>query len=191
LCQTDVPFVIFAFGISRERHDYEENVRDMPDERDNERGDRTIARNRKARHEYFILESMEVGIVLSGTEIKSVRASHVNLKDGFARVENGELWLYNVHISPYEKGTRYNREPMRPRKLLAHYKEILKLQSKSRDKGLTLIPLSMYIKDGKRAKVELAVAKGKQERDKRDAIAQRDVEREINRSIRERNRRER
>jgi SsrA-binding protein len=133
---------------------------------------------------------MEVGIVLSGTEIKSVRAGHVNLRDGYARIDGRELWLYNVHISPYEKGTHYNREPMRPRKLLAHKNQILKLQIKSREKGLTLIPIALYLKEGKRAKIELAVAKGKQSHDKRDAIAERDAEREISRGIRERNKRE-
>ena len=159
----------------------------MPDEKTT---DVNVARNRKARHEYFIMESMEVGIVLSGTEIKSVRSGQVNLKDGFARVENGELWLYNVHISPYEKGTYYNKDPLRPRKLLAHKGQILKFQMKTKEKGLTLIPLGMYIKEGKRAKVELAIAKGKQQHDKRDAIAERDSEREINRAIRDRSKRD-
>lgn len=152
--------------------------------------DINVARNRKARHEYFILESMEMGIVLSGTEIKSVRSGQVNLKDGFARVENGELWLYNVHISPYEKGTYYNKEPLRPRKLLAHKGQILKLQMKTKEKGLTLIPLAMYIKEGKRAKIELAIAKGKQQHDKRDAIAARDTEREISRAMKDRGKRD-
>ena len=150
----------------------------------------TIARNRKARHEYFILEAMETGIVLSGTEIKSVRAGNVNLRDGYAKIDDAELWLYNVHISPYEKGTHYNKEPMRRRKLLVHKKEILKLHGKTREKGLTLIPLSMYLKDGKRAKIELAIAKGRQAHDKRDAIAERDVEREISRSMREHSKRD-
>jgi len=152
--------------------------------------DQTVARNRKARHEYFILESMEVGIVLSGTEIKSVRAGQINIRDGFARIDNGELWLYNVHISPYEKGTHYNKEPMRPRKLLAHKGQILKLFQKTREKGLTLIPLGMYIKEGKRAKVELAIAKGKQQHDKRDSIAERDADREISRKMRESSKRD-
>jgi SsrA-binding protein len=162
----------------------------MSDKNDNNNGNATVARNRKARHEYFILEAMEVGIVLSGTEIKSVRAGSVNLRDGYARIDKGELWLFNVHISPYEKGTYYNKEPMRPRKLLAHKKEILKLLIKSREKGLTLIPISMYLKEGKRAKIELAIAKGRQAHDKRDAIAERDVEREIGRSLRERSKRD-
>jgi SsrA-binding protein len=162
----------------------------MSDKSDNNGENVTVARNRQARHEYFILEAMETGIVLSGTEIKSVRAGSVNLRDGYARVDGGELWLYNVHISPYEKGTRYNKDPMRPRKLLARKKEILKLLIKVREKGLTLIPLSMYLKEGKRAKIELAIAKGKQAHDKRDAIAERDVEREIGRSLRERGKRD-
>lgn len=156
------------------------------DAREQEREDKTVSRNRKARHEYFILESMEAGVVLSGTEIKSVRAGHVNLKDGFARVENGELWLYNVHISPYDKGTHYNKDPLRPRKLLVHKGQILKLRMKVKEKGLTLIPLSMYLKEGKRAKIELAVAKGKQQHDKRDSIAEREAEREIGRRMKER-----
>ncbi len=162
----------------------------MTEPLDKKREDQTVARNRKARHEYFVLDSMEVGIVLSGTEIKSVRNGQVNLRDGFARIENGELWLYNVHISPYDKGTYYNKEPMRPRKLLAHKSQILKLFQKTREKGLTLIPLAMYIKEGKRAKVELAVAKGKQQHDKRDSIAERDADREISRRIRESHKRE-
>lgn len=157
----------------------------MSDESNRNNRDQTVARNRKARYEYFILESMEVGIVLSGTEIKSVRSGQVNLKDGFARIDGGELWLYNVRISPYEKGTHYNKEPERPRKLLAHKSQILRLHMKTREKGLTLIPLSMYIKEGRRAKVELAIAKGKQQHDKRDAIASRDAEREISRRMAE------
>jgi SsrA-binding protein len=162
----------------------------MSDKKNSDDKNITVARNRKARHEYFILEAMEAGVVLSGTEIKSVRAGAVNLRDGYARVDGGELWLYNVHISPYDKGTHYNKDPMRPRKLLARKKEILKLQIKTREKGLTLIPISMYLKDGKRAKIELAMAKGRQAHDKRDAIAERDVEREIGRTLRERSKRD-
>ena len=144
-----------------------------------------VARNRKARFDYFIEESLEVGIVLSGTEIKSIREGHVNLKDGYAKIEHGELWLMNVHISPYDKGSYYNKDPLRPRKLLAKKKEILRLFAKTREKGFTLIPLGMYIKEGKRVKVELALAKGKQEHDKRHSIAERDANREINRAVRE------
>jgi SsrA-binding protein len=162
----------------------------MQDGQDKKGVDRSVARNRRARHEFFILESMEVGLVLSGTEIKSVRSGNVNLRDGFARVDNGELWLYNVYISPYEKGTYYNKDPLRPRKLLAHKKQILKFQMKIREKGFTLIPLSMYIKEGRRAKIELAVARGKQQHDKRDSIAVRDAEREIQRNVKERGKRD-
>jgi SsrA-binding protein len=136
------------------------------------------------------MESMETGIVLYGTEIKSVREGRVNIRDGYAKADGGELWLFNVHISPYEKGTIYNKDPMRPRKLLAKKKEILKLHSQTREKGLTLIPLSIYLKEGKRAKIELALVKGRQVHDKRDVIAERDVEREIARNIRERSKRD-
>jgi SsrA-binding protein len=162
----------------------------MSEKGDQEQGNTTVARNRRARHEYFIMEALEAGIVLSGTEIKSVRAGNVNLRDGYAKIDNRELWLYNVHISPYEKGTIYNKDPIRPRKLLVHKKELLKLQNKIREKGLTLVPLSMYLKFGKRAKIELAIAKGKQAHDKRDTIAERDVEREISRSLRDRSKRD-
>ena len=150
--------------------------------------DKTVAQNRKARHEYFILDSFEVGIVLSGTEIKSVRDGRVNLKDGFAAVERGELWLYNVHISPYEKGTIYNKDPLRARKLLVHKAEIRRLVEKTREKGLTLVPWKMYLKVGRRVKIELAVAKGKQLHDKRYSAAERDAEREMSRALRRRSR---
>jgi SsrA-binding protein len=150
--------------------------------------DKTVAQNRKARHEYFILESFEAGLVLSGTEIKSIREGRANLKDGFARVDNGELWLYNVHISPYDKGSYYNRDPLRPRKLLVHKSEIRKLLNKTREKGLTLIPLKLYIKKGRWAKVELGIAKGKQLHDKRDAAAEQDAKRAMERAIRRRER---
>ncbi|AFM22065.1 MAG TPA: SsrA-binding protein SmpB [Acetomicrobium flavidum] len=141
-----------------------------------------IAQNRKARHDYFILETFEAGIVLTGTEIKSVREGRVNLKDGYAKIENGECWLYNVHISPYEKGTYYNHDPLRPRKLLLRKDEIRRLIGKTQQKGLTLIPLSIYIKDGKWAKVELALAQGKKIYDKRHAIAERDARIEMERA---------
>lgn len=150
--------------------------------------DKTVAQNRKARHEYFIVDSFETGIVLSGTEIKSVREGHVNLKDGFAKIENGELWLHNVHISPYEKGSYYNKDPLRPRKLLAHKQEIRKLLAKTREKGFTLIPLKLYLKEGRRAKLELGIAKGKQLHDKRDTAAARDAAREMERAVRRKGR---
>lgn len=150
----------------------------------NHTSDKKVAVNRKARHDYFILDSFECGIVLTGTEIKSVRAGNLNLKDSYASIENGELWLYGVHISPYEKGTYYNHDPERDRKLLLHRHEIIRLQSKTREKGLTLVPLSVYIKDGKRAKVELGLAKGRTTHDKRDMIADRDAKRDIARAVR-------
>ena len=146
--------------------------------------DKKVAINRKARHDYFILDTFECGIVLTGTEIKSVRAGNLNLKDSYASLENGELWLLGVHISPYEKGTYYNHEPERDRKLLMHKNEILRLRNKTREKGLTLVPLSVYIKDGRRAKVELGLAKGRTAHDKRDMIADRDAKRTIARAVR-------
>lgn len=146
---------------------------------------RTVAQNRKARHDYFILESFECGIVLTGTEIKSVRAGKVNLKEGYAVIRNGELWLVGVHISPYEKGSYYNHEPLRDRKLLMRKNEILHLFSRVREKGLTMVPLSVYLKDGKIAKVELALVKGKMLHDKRDSIAERDARRDMERAVRD------
>lgn len=143
----------------------------------------TVCQNRKARHEYFILETYEAGLVLKGTEVKSLRAGKANLKDSFARIENGELWLENMHVSPYEQGNRFNHEPKRPRKLLMHKAEIMRLWGKSREKGLAIIPLRIYFKDG-RAKVELALAKGKKLYDKREDIAKREAEREIARAAR-------
>jgi SsrA-binding protein len=145
--------------------------------------EKTVCQNRKARHEYFILETYEAGLVLKGTEVKSLRAGKANLKDSFARIENGELWLENMHISPYEQGNRFNHEPKRPRKLLMHKAEIMRLWGKSREKGLAMIPLRIYFKDG-RAKVELALAKGKKLYDKREDIAKREAEREIARTAR-------
>jgi len=150
--------------------------------------DRTVAQNRKARHDYFILETFECGIVLTGTEIKSVRDGKVNLKEGYAIIRNRELWLVGVHISPYEKGSYYNHEPLRDRKLLMKKNEILRLFAKVREKGLTLVPLSVYLKEGRRAKVELALVKGKLLHDKRDTIAERDAKRDMERAVRQRNR---
>lgn len=146
---------------------------------------RTIS-NRKARHEYHIDETYETGIVLSGTEIKSVRAGKANLQDSFARVENGELILYNMHVSPYEQGNRFNHEPKRPRKLLMHKREIMRLLGHTREKGYSLIPLKMYFK-GSWVKVELALAKGKKKFDKREDMAERDAKREMERVLKERN----
>lgn len=149
---------------------------------------RIVAQNRKARHDYFILETFECGMVLTGTEIKSVRDGKLNLKDGYAVINKGELWLCGVHISPYEKGSYYNHEPERDRKLLASKREILRLQSKVREKGLTIVPLAVYIKDNKWAKIEMALAKGKTLYDKRDDIAERDVKREMERTVRRKDR---
>lgn len=145
---------------------------------------KVMAQNRKARHDYFILDTLECGIALTGTEIKSVRAGNLNLKDSYASIEKGELWLVGMHISPYEKGSYYNHEPERLRKLLVHRNELVRLNSKIREKGLTLVPLSIYIKDGRKAKVELALAKGKTAYDKRDSIAERDAKRDIARAVR-------
>ncbi|MDR1875894.1 MAG: SsrA-binding protein SmpB [Synergistaceae bacterium] len=149
---------------------------------------KTVAQNRKARHDYFVLDTLECGIVLTGTEIKSVRAGNLNLKDSYAWIDKGELWLLGVHISPYEKGSYYNHEPERNRKLLVNRHELVRLNSRVREKGLTLIPLSVYIKEGRKAKVELAVAKGKAAYDKRDSIAERDARRDMARAVRQKGR---
>ncbi|MFY9394153.1 MAG: SsrA-binding protein SmpB, partial [Halanaerobiales bacterium] len=139
---------------------------------------RVIARNKKARHDYHIEETFEAGIILKGTEIKSIRAGKVNLKDSFALVEDGEVFLYNMHISPYSHGNRENHEPERKRKLLLNKREIRKLIGRTTMKGYTLVPLSIYIKRNL-AKIELALARGKKVWDKRSDIAQKTAEREI------------
>ena len=149
-----------------------------------ERPERTFATNRQARHEYEILESIEAGIALTGTEIKSVRAGKVNLRDSYARVQNGEVLLYNMHVSPYDQGNIWNHEPMRTRKLLLHRGEIGRLAEKSQAQGLTLVPLRMYARKG-HAKVELAVARGKRQYDKRASIADRESKRELDRVVKE------
>jgi SsrA-binding protein len=141
--------------------------------------------NRKARHEYFILEALEAGIVLTGTEVKSLRKGNANLQDSYAEVRSGEVWLEGMHISPYEQGNINNHEPRRKRKLLLQRKQIRKLIGGMKEKGLTLIPLSVYFK-GPYAKVELALARGKKSFDKRDAIAKRDADRDIARARRSR-----
>ena len=132
---------------------------------------KVITENRKARHDYTIEESFEAGIELKGTEVKSMRAGRANLKDSFAVIENGELYLYGMHISPYEHGNIFNVEPMRPRKLLMHKKEIMRLLGKTKEQGLTLVPLKAYFKKDK-IKIELALAKGKKLYDKREAAAE-------------------
>lgn len=151
------------------------------------KGSSVITVNRKAYHDYHIQESFEAGIVLKGSEIKSIRAGKVNLSDAYARPENGELWLYNSHIASYNAASYNTHEPLRPRKLLLHRKEIDGLAGKVMQKGLTLVPLKLYIKHGV-AKVELGVAKGKKVYDKREAIARRDAEREMDRAMKYRRR---
>lgn len=151
------------------------------------KGVKVIALNRKARHDYFVEETHEAGLELRGTEVKSMRMGRVNLKDCYASVDHGELFVYGLHISPYEKGSFSNTDPLRPKKLLMHRYEILKLDQQVAKKGLTLIPLSVYLKDG-RMKLELGVCRGKKLFDKRDSIRERDVKREIARTVRERNR---
>jgi SsrA-binding protein len=141
--------------------------------------------NRKARHEYFILEALEAGIVLTGTEVKSLRKGNANLQDSYAELRSGEVWLEGMHISPYEQGNINNHDPRRKRKLLLQRKQIRKLIGGMKEKGLTLIPLSIYFK-GPYAKVELALARGKKSYDKRDAIAKRDADRDIARARRSR-----
>jgi SsrA-binding protein len=146
-------------------------------------GVKDVAVNRRAYHDYFIDEKYEAGVMLSGTEIKSVRSGRANLRDGFVRIDNNEAWLENVHISPYAQGNVMNQEPVRPRKLLLHRKEISSLIGKVKQKGYTLIPLRVYIARN-RAKVEIGLARGKRQYDKREAIAARDAKREIERAMR-------
>ena len=148
---------------------------------------RTIAVNRKAYHDYHIQETLEAGIVLKGSEIKSIREGRVNLGDAYARPENGELWLFNSHIASYDAASYNTHEPLRPRKLLLHKKEINNLTGKITQRGLTLVPLKLYIKHGV-AKVQLGVAKGKRLYDKREAIARRAAEREMDRALKLRRR---
>jgi SsrA-binding protein len=147
-------------------------------------GDTTIALNRRARHEYHIDETFEAGLVLTGTEIKSVRANKVNLANAFARVEGGEAWLFGAHIAPFEQGNRNNHEPKRTRKLLLHRSEIDELLGRAKQKGQTIVPLRLYISRG-RAKVELGLARGKQLHDKRRDIAERDAKRDVARALSE------
>ena len=143
-----------------------------------------IATNRKALHDYSIEDIYEAGVALTGTEIKSVRAGRVNLRDGYVQIRNGEAWLLNVHISPYDFGNRENHEPRRERKLLLHRQEIRKLYSKVAERGWTVVPLRIYLKEG-RAKVEIALARGKRLYDKRDAVAERDMDRDLQREVKE------
>lgn len=148
-------------------------------------GNKIVATNRKARHEYFILDSLEAGIALQGSEIKSIRAGQISLAEAYIRIDGQQAWLEDAHIAPYEQASMNNHEPRRPRKLLLHRDEITKLWNMVRQKGVTIIPLNVHLKDG-RAKLEIAVAKGKKLYDKRAEIAKRDVEREIERNMRDR-----
>jgi SsrA-binding protein len=147
-----------------------------------ERGEKKIAQNKKARHDYFIEDVYEAGLVLTGTEVKSLRAGRASLIDGFAQIKDAEVWLYNVHIPEYNQGTWNNHAPRRMRKLLLHKQEIQKLIGKSKESGLTLIPLSLYFKDGK-AKVELGLARGKRDYDKRQALLEKQMKREADREM--------
>jgi SsrA-binding protein len=147
-----------------------------------ERGQKTIAQNKKARHDYFIEDVYEAGLVLTGTEVKSLREGRASLVDGFAQIRDAEVWLYNVHIPEYNQGTWNNHAPRRMRKLLLHRQEIQKLIGKSKESGLTLIPLALYFKDGK-AKVELGLARGKKDYDKRQTLLEKQMKREEERDI--------
>ena len=147
---------------------------------------KTIANNKKARHDYFIEETYEAGIILTGTEIKSARLGKVSIKESYARIEKEEMMIYGMNISPYEQGNRFNVDPLRPRKLLLHKREIRKLIGATKLKGLTLVPLTMYINEAGLAKLEIALARGKKNYDKRDAIAKRDASRNMERAMKQR-----
>ncbi|USK33502.1 SsrA-binding protein SmpB [Bacillus sp. F19] len=146
---------------------------------------KVVAQNKKANHDYSIEETYETGIVLQGTEIKAIRAGRVNLKDAFARVQQGEVFLHNMHISPYEQGNRYNHEPLRTRKLLLHRKEISKLIGLTKEEGYALVPLKVYLKNGF-AKVLLGLGKGKKKYDKREDLKKKEAKREVERAFRDR-----
>ena len=151
-----------------------------------QKGVKEITSNRKAFHEYFVLERFEAGIELAGTEVKYIRGGNVNLKDAFCTIKNGELFIRGMHISPYEHGNIFNKDPVRPRRLLMHKREILKLNARVMQDGVALIPLSLYFKDS-RVKVELGLCKGKKLHDKRDSEADRQSKRDIDRMMKERN----
>jgi len=152
-----------------------------------ESGNKTLAENRKAWHDYFIEESLEAGIELVGTEVKSIREGRANLRDSYAEFRNGEIFVYNMHISPYEKGNIFNKDPLRVRRLLLHKKEIMRLEGFVSQKGFTLVPLSLYLKNG-RIKMNLAVARGKKDYDKRDSMIEKDAKRDIERQMKDRTR---
>lgn len=146
------------------------------------KGIKVLADNRKAYHNYTMLEKFEAGIELFGTEVKSLRQGNFNMGDSYAQVKNGELWLLNMHVSPYEEGNRFNKDPIRDRKLLMHKREIMRLFGQVKQEGLTLVPTKVYLKNG-RVKVEIALAKGKKDYDKRRTIMQRDTEKEMRRAV--------
>ena len=150
-----------------------------------QKGTKTVAQNRKAFHDYFVEERYECGIELFGTEVKSMRQGRVSLKESWAAVRKGEIWVEGMHISPYEQGNQFNRDPLRPKRLLMHKAEIRKLDGLIARQGYTLVPLVVYLKDG-RMKLQLGLCKGKQEHDKRDSTAKRDAQREIQRALRNR-----
>ncbi len=145
-----------------------------------------ITDNRKARHDFFIEETFEAGIALQGTEVKSMRLGRVNLKDSYAHIQNGELILSNMHVSPYDKASHFNHDPVRDRKLLMHKREIMRLWGKTREKGLTLVPIKLYFNEKSKVKVEIGLAKGKKLFDKRDDLAKKDAERQVQKALRER-----
>lgn len=145
-------------------------------------GIKVVAKNRKARHDYFLIETFEAGMVLQGSEIKSIRAGQISIKEAYVRIEDQEAWLINAHIAPYDPASKQNHDPIRKKKLLLHGKEIRKLDDSIRQKGTTIIPLSVYLSKG-RAKLEIAIARGKRNYDKRQAIKKRDSQREIDREL--------
>lgn len=146
---------------------------------------KVVATNRKASHEYFLLERYEAGLALQGSEIKSIRAGQISLAEAYVHIENGEAWLVDAHVAPYEQASHYNHDPRRPRKLLLHHNEIRQLFNEVRQKGITIVPVRVYLKEG-RAKIEIATAKGKKLYDKRESMARRDAEREMERNFRRR-----
>ena len=151
-----------------------------------QKGIKSVAQNRKAWHDYFVEEKYECGLALFGTEVKSIRQGRVNLKESWAQIRGGEIWVEGMHISPYDQGNIFNRDPMRPKKLLMHKSEIRKLDGLVSRQGYTLVPLEIYLKDG-RMKLQLGLCRGKAEHDKRDTIAKRDADRDIRRALREHN----
>ena len=157
----------------------------MAEQSDREKAQRNAAENRKALHDYHILETFEAGVVLQGTEVKAIREGRVNLRDSFARVEGDEIWVYNIHISPYTHRGYADHEPTRRRKLLLHRQEIRKLIGKTVERGMTLVPTSMYLKNG-RIKVSVSLAKGKKAHDKRETIKRRETDRETRAAVKER-----